>query len=173
MSKLVLRNESVATEMATDLKYIDVSDAWPITIDTPTGTTTIATMAPIELDDADITSEMQDLIYWCMAFDQDQRPTLQQALAICRDAVLNQTENDFDELGNRARFETDEAVRQVVRGLVLNAEVLAEQERLRLARPVSALLDPDPDVAMAGADRKRKRSSTAFGSGGRNLRARI
>lgn len=159
--------------MATDLKYIDVSDAWPITIDTPTGTTTIATMAPIELDDADITSDMQDLIYWCMAFDQDQRPTLQQALTICRDAVLNQTENDFDELGNRARFETDEAVRQVVRGLVLNAEVLAEQERLRLARPVSALLDPDPDVAMAGADRKRKRSSTAFGSGGRNLRARI
>lgn len=178
MSKLVLRNECIVTIMSADIEYTSITDAPTVKVNMSAGPagprTTIATLAPTDLDAAPITEDMRDLIYRCMAHDKDQRPTLQQALDICQDAVLNKTEGDFGELGDdRQSLETDEAVKRIVNEMVMNAEVRAEDERLRLVRRASpALLDPAVAASIAGRKRKKSNTSSA-GSGGRNVRPRL
>ncbi|KAK7757329.1 RNA-splicing factor [Diatrype stigma] len=126
----------------------------------------ILTLAPAELDEAPITRAMRDLICRCMADNPNVRPNLEFALAVCRDAVLNMGERDYDELhfhDDAQIHETDAFLRHFINRLVLDAEVNAEQERLRHGRRATAIAALNPGDAAAHVDRERRRAQLAFG----------
>lgn len=82
-----------------------------------------------EWDKQVLTDEFRHLIYRCMAVDPKRRPSPREALAICENAVHNKTAADYSGLPNNfGIYETDAVVSEVVKTLILDADIDAQQQ---------------------------------------------
>ncbi|KAH9909293.1 kinase-like domain-containing protein [Xylariomycetidae sp. FL2044] len=98
------------------------------------GTEPFVTRAPVDLDDAPIMQELREVIYMCLAEEEDQRPDLDALLEVCENKVYDTDEREWDFLLNGVA-ETDQAIRRVIESVVLNADWVEEAQRARAARP--------------------------------------
>ncbi|CAJ2509664.1 Uu.00g146900.m01.CDS01 [Anthostomella pinea] len=65
---------------------------------------------------------LSDVFLRCLASNPTDAPSLEEALEICQDAVLNKTERDFTELPNKGIDETDDNVRRIVQEFMLDGD---------------------------------------------------
>ncbi|KAI1336899.1 hypothetical protein F5Y15DRAFT_392605 [Xylariaceae sp. FL0016] len=106
-----------------------------VMISSPTGQVALSTGAPPELDAAPVRDDLRELIYRCLAQEPDERPSPDELLRYCENAVYTKTASDFIGLPD-GKFicETDFALRQTIQELMLNADQDENVERLRGGR---------------------------------------
>ncbi|KAH9905434.1 kinase-like domain-containing protein [Xylariomycetidae sp. FL2044] len=84
---------------------------------------TFRTHAPVALDDLEMDTALQHLLYRCLDVDIDARPTLEEVLDICENAVLNLTAEDLQDLDyGLADWETDDSLREDLQHFILDAD---------------------------------------------------
>jgi serine/threonine protein kinase len=97
---------------------------------------TVATFAAPEFADTPIPDDLKDLIYKCLNRNPNNRPSLDELIQACEDAVLGRTEMDYAGAPG-AMEETDEGIKRFVQMVLFDAEY--EDRHARTAsQPVHA-----------------------------------
>lgn len=178
MSRLVLRNEHDMWVEATMIEETDEPE-WDVRLPSPlpNGTIEFSTFAQMGLLNATITDDLCSLLVRCLARDEANRPTLDEALAICQNAVLVKSENDYvNELAgpnSPTIYESDWGVGHVVSQLVLSAEVTEEEMLLKQGRRTTWIPKTAAEQGQAKMEReirRKKRQLSAADMYERNLR---
>ncbi|CAJ2504713.1 Uu.00g121070.m01.CDS01 [Anthostomella pinea] len=92
-----------------------------------------------------ISTDLKDLIFRCQSVDAQERPSLEELLQLCGNAVNNSVAQDYRGIPGYSSFwETDEAIRDLEQRVLLDADTVPATGRRRsLPGPQPATVSPN------------------------------